>query len=281
MTGVQTCALPIYPLGLLTDEVGTTGHDKRTLLGSSGRVQAWRGAIDQGNERPLLGYGFGTEARVFYDRYQTFEAGLTENSYIGLYLQLGLIGVAGFIALVVAAIRAGLGIPVGSHRSLVSALHGVIAGGLVLMCVQSYVYSPGNLANVPVWLSGGLAVGLARGAGSTGRPGGGRRRTGVLWAACLVAGALLIPLGVWQKQRAEAATGRQMQSLGGQVHLAGDGATIIATYPVILGMRAGEVRPRRIGSLVVIQDISPAQARSEEHTSELRHMSESRMPSSA
>ena len=58
------------------------------MLSSSGRFEAWRGAIRQGNERPIAGYGFGTEGDVFVDRYYGLDSNLTENSYVGLYLQL-------------------------------------------------------------------------------------------------------------------------------------------------------------------------------------------------
>ena len=45
---------------------------RRSFLGSSGRIEAWKGALRQAEQRPLLGYGFGTESRVFVDRYYTF-----------------------------------------------------------------------------------------------------------------------------------------------------------------------------------------------------------------
>ena len=55
----------------LTDELGAmTGKPiHRSLLGTSGRLRAWRGALGQAAHRPLAGYGFGTEDRAFVDRY--------------------------------------------------------------------------------------------------------------------------------------------------------------------------------------------------------------------
>ena len=50
------------------------------------------GARSQVAGRPLLGYGFGTETRVFVDRYYAFDGGFPENSYIGTLLQLGVVG---------------------------------------------------------------------------------------------------------------------------------------------------------------------------------------------
>ena len=66
----------------------------RTLFGSSGRAQAWVGGVRQAARRPLLGYGFGTEDKVFVDRFYAFEGNFVENSYVGTFLQLGAAGVA-------------------------------------------------------------------------------------------------------------------------------------------------------------------------------------------
>jgi hypothetical protein len=196
-----------YPYGRLSDEVGQP--QQRTLFSSSGRVQAWRGAIAQGNERPLLGYGFGTEARVFFDRYQTFESDVVENSFIGLYLQLGAVGVVALLALL--ATIGGVGFRGGPPASLRASTLGVVGGGGVLMCVQSYAYSVGNVSMVPFWAAAGLVV--AESASSASRlP---RGRIGVLTGAAAAALllAVLIPLGRLQRDRAVDRTGASMQSL--------------------------------------------------------------------
>lgn len=127
----------------------------RTLLGSSGRAQAWDGAIRQSMERPLLGYGFGTEERVFDDRYYVFQGARPENSYIGLALQLGFAGLGlfllGTVLLVIVVFRC-----VGGwqrSRPVPLACAGIVASGLVLALIQSYVYSVGNVATVSFWLA--------------------------------------------------------------------------------------------------------------------------------
>src|SRR5205823_4812778 len=108
-----------------------------------------------------LGYGFGTEGRVFFDRYQAFESQLVENSFVGLYLQLGAIGVLVFAALLAAIGGVGIrrrGSLPDRRRSMLAAALGVLAAGIVLMGVQSYAYSAGNLSTVPLWLAAGLVV---------------------------------------------------------------------------------------------------------------------------
>lgn len=153
----------------LDEDVGRDGASapllRRTLFGSSGRTAAWRGAIAQAAGRPLLGYGFGTEARVFVDRYYSFVADLPENSYVGLALQLGLAGVV-----LLAALLAGLALA--AHRAtraakpgmrgMAAAMAGAVAAGMVSAVAQSYIYSVGNIATSSLWLCGAvLAVAAA------------------------------------------------------------------------------------------------------------------------
>jgi hypothetical protein len=155
----------------LQDEVGHPGvgvadttRRVRRLLGSSGRSDAWAGALDQGLKRPVAGYGFGTEDRVFVDRYVFFNSGVPENSYIGLFLQLGVLGLLAFVllaaALLVPALRA-LGRLDPQRRSVAAAAGAAFVAGLVLALSQSYVYAPGNSATAAVWVCGFLALAAA------------------------------------------------------------------------------------------------------------------------
>ncbi len=155
----------------LQDDVGHPGlgrpdpnEGSRRLIGSSGRIDAWAGALHQGAERPVLGHGFGTESRVFQDRYLFFNSAVPENSYVGLFLQLGMLGLLAFGALAASIlVGAGRGIRSldGQRRGLAAACAGAFAGGLALALVQSYVYAAGNNATVALWLSGFLAAGAA------------------------------------------------------------------------------------------------------------------------
>jgi hypothetical protein len=133
---------------------------RRGLFGTSGRAQAWEGALEQGAERPVAGHGFGTEDKVFVDRYVSFNSNVPENSYVGLFLQLGAVGLAAFAVL--AAVM--LAVPArvltrleGERRHLAAACTGAFAAGLVLALFQSYVYAAGNNATAVLWISGFLA----------------------------------------------------------------------------------------------------------------------------
>lgn len=136
------------PLGTTTQPV------RRTFFGLSGRGVAWRGAIDQANERPVAGYGFGTERRVFVDRYTDFAAGLVENSYVGMYLQLGAIGLAIFCVLLFVLVASGLR---ARARWEVAVAVGAVVVGIAIAFVQSFAYSAGDVAALTFWTCGFLA----------------------------------------------------------------------------------------------------------------------------
>jgi O-antigen ligase len=151
----------VYPLEF---DIGRAlpGHAKpqrRTLFGLSGRGEAWRGALDQADERPVLGYGFGTEDHVFVDRYASFAGGLPENSYIGMYLQLGAVGLAAFLLLVGSlALAATRGLP---RPEAVVGL-AVLLAALVLAVAQSFVYSVGDIGTATAWICAFLGAAAVR-----------------------------------------------------------------------------------------------------------------------
>lgn len=163
----------------LQDEVGHPGigvadtrRRVRGLLGSSGRTEAWVGAFDQALERPLAGHGFGTEDRVFVDRYVFFNSGVPENSYLGLFLQLGLAGLGAFgvlVATLLAPVLTALHRLDPQARAVAAAAAAAFVAGLVLAVFQSYVYAPGNNATAAVWISGFLALAAAGATRAAGR----------------------------------------------------------------------------------------------------------------
>jgi O-antigen ligase len=153
----------------LQDDVGrpaagtTTEDEGREPLGSSGRREAWAGALDQASERPVAGYGFGTESAVFVDRYVGFNSSVPENSYLGLLLQLGALGLAALLVLagvlVVPAVRAARRLDA-RGRGVAAACAGAVAAGLTLAVVQSFIYAPGNVATLAFWICAFLLAAL-------------------------------------------------------------------------------------------------------------------------
>ncbi len=143
----------------LDSDIGTllinSKPTSRRLFGLTGRGEAWRGAIYLGNERPVAGYGFGSESLVFVDRWADFVGGLPENSYIGMYLQLGIAGVLALLGLAAAIVLAALR---RRERWSVAGPLGALTAGLILAFVQSYIYSVGDIATVALWTAGFLAA---------------------------------------------------------------------------------------------------------------------------
>jgi O-antigen ligase len=136
----------------------------RSLTGSSGRTEAWRGALHEAARRPVAGHGFGTEARVFVDRYFFFAGGLPENSYIGVLLQLGVVGLVSFLGMFALWFGAGARAWLRAaprDRLTLAACAATLGAALVMAFVQSYFDSVGNIATLSLWLAGLLLVSAA------------------------------------------------------------------------------------------------------------------------
>lgn len=159
-------AQPRLPLAA---EIGFPGRGaqpyRRSFFDSSGRFQAWEGALEQAAKRPLLGYGFGTEEKAFVDRYYLFYSSVPENSYIGALMQVGIVGLVLLLALLGALLVGGFRSLSGLDdraRRIAAGLLGVTACGLVLGVSQSYVTSAGAPASPTFWLCVLLLGGFVR-----------------------------------------------------------------------------------------------------------------------
>lgn len=130
----------------------------RGYFGGSGRMSAWTGAVHQILQRPLLGFGFGTEAKVFVDRYYYFVGGSPEDSYLGISLQLGVVGLILLLALF---LTVALGYRRTPRSDVVAGCAGAVAAGLVLAVVQSYVYSVGDIGTTTFWICAFLLPAIA------------------------------------------------------------------------------------------------------------------------
>jgi hypothetical protein len=132
---------------------GPVGDIPHPLLGSSGRATAWTGAVKQANQRALAGYGFGTEDRVFVDRFYFFQGARPENSWVGMYLQLGAVGLVAMLILWLSLVPATWSALRRRLTGTDAALVGVCATALFITVPQSYFYSVGNVATATVWFA--------------------------------------------------------------------------------------------------------------------------------
>jgi len=153
----------------LESEFGFPGENvetgkTRTLFFTSGRMQAWESAVEQGLGRPIAGYGFGTEDETFVDRSYLFVSQAVENSFIGVFLQLGALGVALLVAALVLPLAAWWRVrskldP--ERREYAAACAGAVVAGVVLAVPQSYLTSVGSPPTAAFWIAFFLLAALA------------------------------------------------------------------------------------------------------------------------
>lgn len=175
----QRTALPAISIGAprAAGVVALLVPRLNTFFTGSGRLAAWKAAIRIGKKRPVAGYGFGTEDLAFckasHALLSVFEGSFVENSYIGIFLQLGLAGVVLFLVLVLVILAKGVAVVLrsaGDRRLWNAGLLAVLTAGLLEAVFQSYLYSPGNIATLTLFVS--LALLVNRGAPSAlARPG--------------------------------------------------------------------------------------------------------------
>jgi hypothetical protein len=152
----------------LESEFGFPGQNApggpRTLIFSSGRTQAWEMGARQALERPIAGYGFGTEDRVFVDRSYLFVSSFVENSFLGVFLQLGAVGLAVLLAALALPLVAWLSVARGldpGRREVAAACAAVVVAGVAMAVPQSFLTSVGSPPTAPFWISLFLLAALA------------------------------------------------------------------------------------------------------------------------
>jgi O-antigen ligase len=130
------------------------GTSKRSLFNTSVRLRALRGSVRLALGRPVLGYGFGAEQWAFFNRYYAFNSGNPENGYVGIFLQIGIIGLVLFVTVLALCFVPGVRACLRAVRSGVPlAAVGAAAAGLLLGVSQSFFHGPGGIAYVAFWTS--------------------------------------------------------------------------------------------------------------------------------
>jgi O-antigen ligase len=86
------------------------GDDVESVRDMSGRVPLWQAGIEFGLERPLLGYGAYSGIRLDFgwlhrDDFGYMETNNFDNSYMNVFIETGLVGVALLVGLLVSLTR--------------------------------------------------------------------------------------------------------------------------------------------------------------------------------
>jgi hypothetical protein len=147
----------------LDEDIGSSLPGAAGSAEDGGRLAAWKGALEQAGGRPAAGYGFGTEDRVFVDRYAAFSGSTVHDTYLGLLLQLGAVGLASFLLLMLLwSARAGRAYFRLAERDRLAlvACGGMVVAGLATAVVQSSLTSVGNIASLSFWIGAFLLAAL-------------------------------------------------------------------------------------------------------------------------
>lgn len=138
--------------------MGSLTSSSEVAVSSSGRLNAWGLALQLITTSPLSGHGFGTEASIFNTSSEGFDLGGLRgdsffNSYLGLTVQVGVIGSAlFFLALFFLFLRPHRKDGAGTREDLMlCALRGVVLSGLVTAAFESWIYSVGNGVSFIFW----------------------------------------------------------------------------------------------------------------------------------
>lgn len=127
-----------------------------TIPTGAGRFEVWPIAIDLILDRPFFGYGFGIEDKLIQLKRIVLlhhPGGYFHNSYLGLVLQLGIMGfVLFFLPLLVLLLKE---ITLKKDDSIPLLRHALFASfmaGLICAVFESFIYSVGNAQAFPFWI---------------------------------------------------------------------------------------------------------------------------------
>ncbi len=144
--GVQTLAKPFFKEYYRTETIPTMG----------GRVEIWPIALQLIADKPIFGYGFGTEDKLVrpgYSKGPRSEISYIHNSYLGIMLQLGIFGLILFFApLLILLLKELFSMQDSAVPLLRRALRASMIAGLLCAIFESWVYSVGNAQTFPFWI---------------------------------------------------------------------------------------------------------------------------------
>jgi O-antigen ligase len=134
-----------------------------SLTIGGGRFEAWNVAWDLLRQRPWTGYGFGTEDMLFEQfgvQFLRHGGAMVHNSYLGLSVQIGILGAVIFFSWMLLTAIKGIRSCLRTRNPLVSMLVGTLVAGLTISLTESWLYSAGNSQSLPFWVLFGILARL-------------------------------------------------------------------------------------------------------------------------
>jgi O-antigen ligase len=134
-----------------------------SLAIGGGRFEAWNVGWDLLRQKPWTGYGFGTEDMLFEQfgiRFLKHGGAMVHNSYLGLSLQIGILGAGVFFSWMFLTAIKGIRSCVRIRNPLISALVATLVAALIISLTESWLYSAGNSQSLPFWVLFGILARL-------------------------------------------------------------------------------------------------------------------------
>lgn len=127
-----------------------------TISSFGGRIGIWPIALNLITLKPILGYGFGVEDRIFSFKHVAplgQFVSYVHNSYLGIMLQLGIIGLVIFFTPLFILLFKELFLKRDTPVPLLRrALRASFMAGLLCSILESWIYSVGNAQAFPFWI---------------------------------------------------------------------------------------------------------------------------------
>jgi exopolysaccharide production protein ExoQ len=128
-----------------------------------GRLQIWQVAVSLIKESPIFGHGFGVENKIFALKFSSriakSQISYVHNSYLGMLIQLGIVGVILFyLPLFLLLFNELTRKKTSDVSSLHLALRSSLIAGLLCCLYESWIYSVGNSQAFPFWVTVMLLV---------------------------------------------------------------------------------------------------------------------------
>ncbi|MGD9899091.1 MAG: O-antigen ligase family protein [Calditrichaceae bacterium] len=128
-------------------------------LGSlTGRQDFWEGAYTLLKERPLTGYGYAVEGKIwldprYYDPNYTLWSGSARtslhNGYVSVAVGLGIFGILSWVIIILTPVLRGLKQPAGEYKSVIYALIPTI---LILNIVETAITGGNSMEAIVFWI---------------------------------------------------------------------------------------------------------------------------------
>lgn len=122
-----------------------------------GRLEAWQAGVNLIMDKPLFGYGFGVEDKLFGLKkimFRRHAGAYVHNSFLGMLLQLGLLGfIMFFVPLFILLFKELFSRNENQEVPILRyALRSSLIAGLVCCVSESWIYSVGNTQVFPFWI---------------------------------------------------------------------------------------------------------------------------------